>query len=190
MQKVTDQEILEFASRNKHSIMGAPGAGKTTLAGQLNNILEIPAIHLDALFWKPGWIRTSDEERLAIFQSLTRKPRWILDGNYSTIIDLQLKVTETVLFLDYPRYICYWRVFKRRFSSPPEVAPGCPDKIDLEFIKSIWIYPYTTGRYLKERLPSYNSLKVISLHSPRETKVFCQRLALLCNSPSPQCSTE
>lgn len=33
-------------------IIGSGGAGKSTLAKQLGEKLELPVIHLDALFWR------------------------------------------------------------------------------------------------------------------------------------------
>lgn len=36
-------------------IIGSSGAGKSTLARELEPILGLPVIHLDAVFWQPGW---------------------------------------------------------------------------------------------------------------------------------------
>ena len=44
------------------AIIGAGGAGKSTLARQLGEVLGIEVIHLDALFWKPGWVDTPRDE--------------------------------------------------------------------------------------------------------------------------------
>ncbi len=37
-------------------VMGSSGSGKSTFARRLSEITNIPAVSLDALFWKPGWI--------------------------------------------------------------------------------------------------------------------------------------
>ena len=36
-------------------IIGCGGAGKSTLARQLGEKLNLPVVHLDKLFWLPGW---------------------------------------------------------------------------------------------------------------------------------------
>jgi len=36
-------------------ILGSSGSGKSTLAKQMSGVLGLPAIHLDGLYWKPGW---------------------------------------------------------------------------------------------------------------------------------------
>lgn len=38
----------------KIMIVGSGGAGKSTLAKQLGEKLDIPVYHLDAIFWQPG----------------------------------------------------------------------------------------------------------------------------------------
>jgi hypothetical protein len=40
-------------------------------------------IHLDALYWQPGWIKPSKEERAATVETLLSRDAWIMDGNYS-----------------------------------------------------------------------------------------------------------
>ena len=43
-------------------VIGCPGAGKSTLSRQLGEKLGLPVIHLDRLFWKPGWVESTREE--------------------------------------------------------------------------------------------------------------------------------
>ena len=43
-------------------VIGPTNAGKSTLAARLGEVLGIPATDLDALYWKPDWVGSSDEE--------------------------------------------------------------------------------------------------------------------------------
>jgi adenylate kinase family enzyme len=43
-------------------IIGSGGAGKSTLSRQLGNILNLEVIHLDSLYWHPGWVETPKPE--------------------------------------------------------------------------------------------------------------------------------
>lgn len=37
-------------------VIGCPGAGKSTLTRALAETLGLPAVYLDRLWWKSGWI--------------------------------------------------------------------------------------------------------------------------------------
>ncbi len=67
---------------------------------------------------------------------------WIVDGVSKTI----LEAADTILFLDYPRRVCYWRAFKRNckyiFKSRPELPERCPEvRVVGKLIKIIWNFP-------------------------------------------------
>lgn len=42
-------------------IIGSAGAGKSTLAKEMHEILGIEIIHLDQHYWQPNWTRTDEE---------------------------------------------------------------------------------------------------------------------------------
>ena len=64
-------------------IIGCGGAGKSTLARKLGEVLDLPVVHLDKLFWKPGWVETSREEFDALLAMELAKDKWIMDGNFN-----------------------------------------------------------------------------------------------------------
>jgi adenylate kinase family enzyme len=39
-------------------VIGSGGAGKSTFARRLAQWASLPLIHLDAIYWHPGWIET------------------------------------------------------------------------------------------------------------------------------------
>ncbi|PTI61893.1 AAA family ATPase, partial [Staphylococcus shinii] len=98
---------------SKIIVIGSSGSGKSTLSRELSNILEIPVYHLDKLFWKPNWVMTTKDEQFKIQNSLLDKNEWIIDGNYTGILEERLLSADTIIFLNLPRRICYYRVFKR-----------------------------------------------------------------------------
>lgn len=71
-------------------IIGSGGAGKSTLARQLGERLQLDVYHLDALMWRPGWEIAPREERIDIQKQLVKKDEWIIDGNFGNTLDLRL----------------------------------------------------------------------------------------------------
>ena len=43
-------------------LYGDLGAGKTAFSTDLGAILHLPVIHLDQLYWQPGWVKTERDE--------------------------------------------------------------------------------------------------------------------------------
>lgn len=126
-------------------MIGSGGAGKSTFSKRLHHILKIEVIHLDTLYWKPGWVETPKPEWKKMVEELLRRDSWIIDGNYSGTLDRRLEACDTVIFLDIARTICVWRVLKRallyRHGRRPDMAQGCDEKVSFQFMRWIWEYP-------------------------------------------------
>jgi adenylate kinase family enzyme len=59
-------------------VIGSAGAGKSTFAARLGRATGPPVIHLDALYWKPGWVPTPRAEWDAKLAPLAAGPAWIM----------------------------------------------------------------------------------------------------------------
>ena len=163
-------------------VIGSPGAGKSTLARQLGELLRLPVIHLDAHFWQPGWVHVPFDEWEEMVERLTEGETWIMDGNYGTSLYLRIPAADTIIHLDFPRYICIWRVLKRLVlhygRTRPDLAPGCPERIDLEFMKWVWGFQCKIRPYNLRMLDLFAHGKhVITLRHPREIREFLRTLA-------------
>jgi adenylate kinase family enzyme len=44
------------------SVVGAPGAGKSTVGHQLARELGVPFLELDSIYHQPGWVPLAPEE--------------------------------------------------------------------------------------------------------------------------------
>jgi adenylate kinase family enzyme len=123
-------------------IIGCAGAGKSTFARTLARRTNLPLIHLDREFWRPGWVKTPRGEWRGKVIELVAGENWIMDGNYDSSLDLRLPRADTVIWFDYPRRRCLWRVVKRIVITYGQVRPdmgaGCPEQIDPAFLRWIW----------------------------------------------------
>lgn len=123
-------------------IIGCGGAGKSTLARQLGEKLNIPVVHLDKLYWKPGWVEMPKDAFDEVIRREIAKDQWIMDGNFNRTIPERLKRCDTVIYLDFSRFACLMGVLKRVITTygkvRPDMGEGCPERIDLDFLKWVW----------------------------------------------------
>ncbi len=94
-------------------IVGCCGAGKSTLAEALCRTTGYARIELDKLYWQPHWVGSPTEEFRARVAEAVAQPRWVLDGNYSSVRDLTWKNADAVLWLDYDFGLVMWRLLRR-----------------------------------------------------------------------------
>ncbi len=163
------------------SIIGSGGSGKSTLAKKLEGKICIPAYHLDALYWQSGWVGTERNKWRSIQEDLCGKDQWILDGNYGTTLDIRLKYSDTIIFLDINRFVCLARMIWRSFSSygksRPDMAQGCKEQFDVKFAKWILDYPAKSKPEILRRLENLPPGKnVIILSSPGDVRRFLENI--------------
>ena len=140
-------------------VIGGCGAGKSTFSKKVQSILNLEIIHLDQYYHKPNWEETEQDEWEKIVNSLVQKPSWIMDGNYASSFDIRFKYADTIIYLDYPTILCFWRVIKRIFKyhgvTRSDMANGCKEQFDLEFLHFVATFNY------KNRIGIINKLNLI-----------------------------
>lgn len=161
-------------------IIGCGGAGKSTLARQLGEKLELPVVHLDKLFWKPGWVEESFEEfdrKLAIE---LEKTRWIMDGNFNRTMPQRLSKCDTIIYLDFSRWACLWGVVRRIITTygtvRPDMGDGCPERFDLNFLRWVWNYNRDKRQRNYRLLNEATHAEKIVLKNHRMVKQFLKSL--------------
>ena len=161
-------------------IIGCGGAGKSTLARQLGNKLNLPVVHLDKLFWKPGWVEVSDEEFDELHHRELAEEKWIMDGNFNRTIPERLERCDTVIYLDFSRFACVCGVIKRVLTNygtvRPDMGEGCPERIDFAFLKWIWNFNQDKRDGYYKMLNEAEGKQTIVLKNRRMVKRFLKSL--------------
>ncbi|MDZ3990954.1 AAA family ATPase [Pseudomonas sp. Teo4] len=124
-------------------ILGNGGSGKSTLARALGARLDLPVVHLDKLFWEPGWTEPDAEQFRNRVREAIAGNAWVCEGNYARrTFDLRLARADLVIWLDTPRLTCFTRVVLRllRNQPRPDRADGCEERFDLAFLKFVWTF--------------------------------------------------
>lgn len=162
-------------------VIGSGGAGKSIFAARLAARTGLPLIHLDALYWKPGWVETPKEEWAATIDALVARDAWVMDGNYGGTMDRRLAACDTVVFLDLPRTVCLLRAARRRIAfhgrSRPDVPEGCNEQLPWKFVRWIWEYPKTRRPGILAKLDALRpDQRAVVLRSPAEVEAFLRSI--------------
>jgi len=157
-------------------VIGSGGSGKSTFSRRLGEILKIPVVHLDKLFWRPNWESTPKDEWLNIVQREVDRDSWIMDGNFGGTREMRLRAADTIIFLDLPRWLCMYRILKRtllyRKGKRPDMAEGCHERLDLEFILWVWNYPSSGRVRVLADLGRFAEKKVFVLKTSKDVEAF------------------
>ena len=157
------------------AVVGPGGAGKSTFARELSRRVGIPVVHLDAHYWKPGWTPTPRPAWRARQIELLSGERWIADGNYGATFDIRFERADTVIVLAPPRLVCLAGALRRSLGRRGKAvqAPGCPERVDVEFLRWIWRYPSASRPRLDAALERHSGrLRVVELRSRRQAAAF------------------
>lgn len=163
-------------------IIGSSGSGKSTLARALGAKTGLPVVHLDTLYWHPGWRPPPD---LAEFRSRVLEvvggERWIIDGGFTSAGGPErLARADAAILLDLPRHVCLWRAIRRyltyRGRSRPDLAPECPERIDFAFYKYIWTYRRQVLPKVERLIAQHFRGQPVRVKSDREAAAYLRTL--------------
>ncbi|SMF85381.1 hypothetical protein SAMN06265365_1622 [Tistlia consotensis] len=123
-------------------VTGNAGSGKTTLARQIGEALDLPVYGLDRLVWHPGWKKSPRAWREAREAELIAKPDWVIDGVSAPVRE----AADLLIFLDASRLTCFGRCARRNWRylwrSRPDLPPNCPELLVIpKLAKIIWSFP-------------------------------------------------
>ena len=127
----------------KIAIIGYSGSGKSTLARKLGEQYNIPVLHFDRVQFRPNWeIRPQKSKEVMTKAFLDLHKDWVIDGNYSKLsFERRMAEADVIILLLFPKLSCLYRVTRRylkyKNTTRADMADGCREKLDWEFVK--WI---------------------------------------------------
>ncbi|MCP3470164.1 topology modulation protein [Bradyrhizobium sp. CCGUVB1N3] len=163
-------------------VLGPSGAGKSTLARRIGERSGLSVVHLDALYWMPGWRPSETESFRARMAAAAAGERWVIDGNYGSHLDLRLPRADAIIWLDLPRRVYFpravWRSIRHYGRERSDIGAGCREQFDWSFFKDwVWTYPARSrGKHatLMKNLPA--GMRGIILRSRAEVARFTDGL--------------
>ena len=128
------------------AVIGPAGAGKSSLSEKLGELLGLRVLHLDALFWRPGWVRTPEAEWDTIQRRELAGEAWIVDAQYDDMLPDWFDAADTIVFVDASPLQCLWRVSRRRLDAHPGTGvpagsqPAPVHRALAKFLRGQWQY--------------------------------------------------
>ena len=125
------------------AIIGYSGSGKSTLARKLGELYNLPVLHFDKVQFRPNWeIRPQKSKEVMTKAFLDLHDSWVIDGNYSKLyFERRMAEADVIIQLRFNRLSCLSRVtgryWKYKDSTRTDMADGCKEKLDWEFVK--WV---------------------------------------------------
>ncbi|BCH54275.1 AAA family ATPase [Agrobacterium vitis] len=184
--KLDDAAAL-LNSAKRICVVGCSGSGKSTLSQILCERLGLDYISMDRdVFWLPGWKLRPRPEALERMHQFVAGERWIIDGNSPGSLPARLARADMVIWMRPPRHLSIYGVLSRwlkhRGTVRPEMAPGCPEKIDWPFLQYVWNFEAKEVPQFQVQFENARAdLPVVVLRSHRQTNEFlaalggCQR---------------
>lgn len=163
-------------------IIGCSGSGKSTLARQLAERTGLPVIHLDQEYFSPDWKEPMQEDWAETVAKLAARESWVMDGNFSGTFPIRMPRADTVIYLDQPAWRCLWRVVLRTIryygKVRPGSAPGCRERLDLNFLHYVAVYNTTRRSEILATLAEQEVLgkTVHHFHGPQNLKAMLSKI--------------
>ncbi|WP_408962435.1 AAA family ATPase [Neorhizobium sp. BETTINA12A] len=157
-------------------VIGCSGGGKSTLAQKVAGRFELNYISIDRdVLWLPGWVQRDKPGQHRLIVELAAGERWIMDGTNTSTFDIRVPRSDLVIWVRMPRWLCVWGILSRwmrnRGGTRPEMAPGCLEKIDLDFFRFVWTWEKVYGPRVAAGLTAHAIGKpVLVLKSRREMR--------------------
>ena len=168
-------------SHERIVVVGTSGSGKTTFARQLAAALDVPYTELDELYWGPEWTPVAPEDFASRVASAVSESHWVIDGNYAAVRELVWGRATTLVWLDYPFWLVFWRAVTRTFRRICSKEPLFAGNTEtLAVLERDWIPWWVLRTFWKRRReypallerPEYAHLQVSRMRRPADAERF------------------
>lgn len=152
-------------------IFGRPGSGKSTFAFDLHKATGLPLYHLDKYFFASNWVERDYQEFLDIQRSIVDGHEWIIDGNSTKSLEMRYSKADLILYFNYPRWVCYWRIFKRLFNKNRKIddrAENCKETVRWSLLHYMWNFEMRVNNPIKLLQQKYSETQFIEIISDKE----------------------
>lgn len=165
----------------KIQICGFSASGKSTFSKILAKHYNAPVLHLDTIHFGPNWQIIPDDVMDGKIKEFLINDSWVIDGNYKNAAPIRFEECDLLFYFDFNRFTCirnaYRRYRKYRHTTRDDMAKGCSETLDLEFINWILFRSRTHKRkqYFKNLQKKY-SHKCIVFHNHKQVDEYVNKV--------------
>jgi adenylate kinase family enzyme len=164
-------------------VVGCSGGGKSTLSQKIAARFGLEYISIDRdILWLPGWVQRERGEQRRIIERLIAGERWIMDGTNPSTFDIRMPRSNLVIWVRMPRFVNVWGILSRWAKhagrTRPEMAAGCPERMDWEFFWFVWTWERAFSQRVTNGLLEYGrDTPVLVLKSRRQMRELLDLLS-------------
>lgn len=174
----------------KINVIGTSGSGKSTFSRMLATKLDYPYLEMDAMFWKPNWQESSNDEFFSKLRSALAQDTWVLDGNYSRTTEIKWASVDHIIWIDYSFSRTVYQAVKRAFilsiTKDELWGTGNFETFTKSFFSRDSVIAWTLKTYKLNRVrytkistnPKYSHITFVRLKNPKMAKKFIDELSL------------
>ncbi len=160
-------------------VIGCAGAGKSVFSRALRDKIGLPLYHLDLIYWREDGTTLEKSAFQEILQSILDRDEWIIDGNYSSTMELRVQACDTVIFLDYPTEVCLDGIAKRAGKYRSDMAwKQAGDIDDAEFVEFVKNYNLQNRPRVIELLENYTDKRIVVFKSREESERYLKSIKI------------
>jgi len=95
------EKDINLVTLNRINVVGTSGCGKSTFSKKLAQLLNVPYLEIDKIFWQRNWTYLNDDHLIEKLKTELSATHWVLDGNYTRTTPVKWKNVQMVKWLDY-----------------------------------------------------------------------------------------
>ncbi len=162
-------------------VIGGSGCGKSTLARMIEKITGLPVVNIDPFYFHANWVMRDRAETQRLVRQAALEDEWIIEGNNSETFGDRLARADTLIFIDLPLWLRLWRVILRairyRGQTRPDMAPDCPEKLDLDFLGFVVNYRRNhRPKALAVMKNAPENVSVVHLKTRRQLRAYIENM--------------
>lgn len=165
---------MKNKNSSRFALTGPPGCGKSTFATKLSKLLSIPVHHLDTHMFEINGKKRDKEEFINIQKAILKEKSWIVEGCSFSTLEMRFSNADTLIYFQFSRFICFWRIFKRLFIY--EKKFGGLRVFNWELLRYIWYFDKHKKSRIKELRNKYNELNFLIFKNQKDADTYLKSL--------------